>query len=276
MTQSKSILITGCSSGIGLACARVLRGRGWRVLATARKPADLDMLRNDVGVEAIALDLEQEASVVACAESALALTKGALTALFNNGAYGQVGAMEDITSATLRRQLEINVIAQHELARRIVPSMRRQGHGRIVQCSSVLGLVSAPYRGSYCASKFALEALTDSMRLELAGTGIHVSLIEPGPIRTKFVETAMANFIATVDIEASPHRDLYLTRLERMKAGGKAAFKLEPEAVAQKLIHALESSRPKKRYYVTTPTYLAAGLKRFAPQSAIDWFVRQM
>lgn len=276
MTHSKSILITGCSSGIGLACARVLKSRGWRVLATARKPADLDMLRNGIGVEALALDLEQEPSVAACAESALALTKGALTALFNNGAYGQVGAMEDITSATLRRQLEINVIAQHELARRIIPSMRRQGHGRIVQCSSVLGLVPAPYRGSYCASKFALEALTDSMRLELAGTGIHVSLIEPGPIRTKFVETAMANFIATVDIEASPHRDLYLARLERMRAGGKAAFKLEPEAVALKLIHALESSRPKKRYYVTTPTYLAAGLKRFAPQSAIDWFVRQM
>ncbi len=276
MTQTKSILITGCSSGIGLACARVMKYRGWRVLATARKPEDLAMLRIEIGVEAITLDLEHETSVAACADEALTLTGGQLTALFNNGAYGQVGAMEDITSATLRRQLEINVISQHELARRIVPSMRRQGHGRIVQCSSVLGLVSAPFRGSYCASKFALEALSDSMRLELTGTGIHVSLIEPGPIRTKFVETAMANFLATVDIENSPHRDLYRARLERMKTGGKVAFKLEPEAVAQKLVHAVESARPKKRYYVTTPTYLAAGLKRLAPQSAVDWFVRQM
>jgi NAD(P)-dependent dehydrogenase (short-subunit alcohol dehydrogenase family) len=276
MTRQKSILITGASTGIGLASARMLKARGWHVLATARKHEDLQRLSRDEGVEALQLELADPASVAACATEALSRTDGKLTALFNNGAYGQVGAMEDITGDVLRRQFEVNVFAQHELTRLIIPAMRCNGEGRIVQCSSVLGLVAAPWRGSYCAAKFALEALSESMRLELAGSGIHVSLIEPGPIRTNFVPTALANFVATVDIDASPHREMYKRRLESMKTGGKTAFKLEPEAVALKLVHAVESARPKTRYYVTKPTYFAAILKRTAPQPVIDWFVRQM
>jgi NAD(P)-dependent dehydrogenase (short-subunit alcohol dehydrogenase family) len=273
---ARTILITGCSSGIGLASARVMSARGWHVIATARKETDLAMLRADLKVDAVQLELADQNSVAACADRALSLAGGHIDALFNNAAYGQAGAVEDLCVDLLRRQFEVNLFAQHELIRRLLPGMRRQGHGRIVQCSSVLGLVAAPWRGAYCASKFAMEGLTDSMRIELAGSGVHISLIEPGPIRTRFVENALANFLKTIDIDGSVHRAAYEARVERMKLGRNEIFKLEPEAVAEKLVHAVESPRPKKRYYVTKPTYFAAVLKRVAPQSTIDWFVQKM
>lgn len=275
MTQ-KSILITGASSGIGLASARLLRGHGWRVLATARTQQDADMLSRDVGVEVLYLDLADPKSIAWCAEQALRMTDGELTALFNNGAYGQVGAVEDLSTDLLRRQLEVNVIGTHDLTRRLIPSMRAAGAGRIVQCSSVLGFVSVPYRGAYCASKYALEALSDALRLELKGTGIYVSIIEPGPIRTRFVETALANFRATIDIENSVHRDTYQARLNAMEQGGKSTFKLEPEAVAWKLVHAVESKSPKRRYMVTVPTYAAAAGRRFLPAPLADWLAQKI
>jgi len=274
--SERTILITGCSSGIGLASARVMKRRGWRVLATARRADDLAMLENEVGVEALPLELSDRDSIAGCAEAALSRTAGRLDVLFNNAAYGQVGAVEDLSAETLRRQIDVNLIGTHDLTRRIIPAMRRQGSGRIVQCSSVLGLVAAPYRAAYCASKFALEALSDGLRVELSGTGIHVSIIEPGPIRTRFVEHALANFRASIDIEGSPHRETYHARLAAMEKGGKTTFKLEPEAVAAKLVHAAESPRPRIRYYVTVPTYLAAALKRLAPSSIIDSFIKKM
>jgi NAD(P)-dependent dehydrogenase (short-subunit alcohol dehydrogenase family) len=266
----RSILITGCSSGIGLASARTMKARGWRVLATARRPDDLERLESEEGVEALPLELADPASIAACAEEALERTGGKLDALFNNAAFGQVGAVEDLTSDLLRHQLETNVVGVHELTRRILPAMRANGRGRIVQCSSVLGLVTGPYRGAYCASKFALEALTDALRLELRGTPIRVALIEPGPIHSRFLEHALQNFRATIDVDASPHRETYLARLAAMEAGGKTTFKLPPEAVAAKLVHAVESPRPRARYYVTTPTYFAAALKRLLPTSLLD------
>ncbi len=276
MSDHGTILITGASSGIGRAAAKVLSARGWRVLATARRREDLERLRDEDGVEAVPLELTDAASIAACAEAALTATGGKLTALFNNAAFGQVGAVEDLDAELLRRQLEVNMIGTHELTRRLVPSMRANRRGRIVQCSSVLGLVAAPYRGAYCASKFALEALSDAMRHELAGSGISVSLIEPGPIRTRFVETALANFRTTIDIEGSPHRERYLARLEGMAAGGRQTFKLEPEAVVAKLVHALEARRPRTRYYVTTPTHIAAGLKRLLPTALLDRLVTRL
>jgi len=275
MTQ-RSILITGCSSGIGLASARMLKARGWRVLATARTDADRAMLTDEVGVEALHLDLADPGSIARCALEVLELTDANLDAVFNNAAYGQVGAVEDLTPDVLRRQIEVNVIGTHDLTRRLIPAMRAVGHGRIVQCSSVLGFVAVPYRGAYCASKFALEALTDAMRHELKGTGLHVSLIEPGPIRTRFVEHALANFRATVDIEGSAHRETYLARLAAMEQGGKSTFKLDPEAVAWKLVHAVESPRPRRRYMVTVPTYVAAAGKRFLPAPLADWLVQRI
>lgn len=275
MTQ-KSILITGCSSGIGFASARIMRGRGWRVLATARTAEDRDRLLGEVGCEVLYLDLADRDAIARCASEALRLTDGALDALFNNAAYGQVGAVEDLTPEILRRQLEINLVGTHDLTRQLIPAMRYRGSGRIVQCSSVLGFVSAPFRGAYCASKFALEALSDAMRHELKGSGILVSIIEPGPIRTRFVEHALANFRATIDIEHSAHRETYLARLASMEQGGKQTFKLEPEAVAHKLAHAVESKRPRRRYKVTVPTYLAAAGKRFLPDSIGDWLVQRL
>lgn len=266
---TRSILITGCSSGIGHASAQVMKARGWRVLATARRPDDLKRLAA-MGFDAVALELGDPESVAACAATALDLTGGRLDALFNNAAYGQPGAVEDITGDVLRRQFEVNVIGTHDLTRRVVPAMRRAGHGRIIHCSSVLGLVAAPWRGAYSASKFALEALADSMRLEFAGSGLHIVLIEPGPIRTRFIESAMAAAHANVDIAGSVHRDTYQALIAGMARGGKQFFKLEPEAVAAKLVHACESRRPKTRYYVTTPTYVAAGLKRLLPDRLMD------
>jgi short-subunit dehydrogenase len=246
------------------------------VLATARTEADLDMLRREAGVEALPLELADPRSVASCAEQALRLTDGRLTALFNNAAYGQVGAVEDLDPAVLRQQFEVNLFGTHDLTRRLIPAMRANGYGRIVQCSSVLGFVSVPYRGAYCASKFALEALSDAMRHEFRGTGIHISIIEPGPIRSRFVERALANFRATVDIERSAHRETYLARLAAMEQGGKSTFKLEPEAVAWKLVHAVESPRPRRRYAVTIPTHIAAVSKRLLPASISDWIAQRI
>ena len=271
----RSILITGCSSGIGLDAARTMKSRGWRVIATARTPADLARLKNEDGLEVLHLELADPQAIAACADAALQMTNGKLDAIFSNAAYGQPGAVEDLTPDLLRHQIEVNLIGTHDLARRLIPSMRANGRGRIVQCSSILGFVAVAYRGAYCASKFALEGLTTAMRLELAGTGIHVSLIEPGPIRTRFVEHAVENLEANIDIENSPHREVYRARIETMKGGGKSFFKLEPSAVTKKLIHALESPRPRRRYYVTTPTYLAAAFNRLLPAAATEYFAKK-
>jgi NAD(P)-dependent dehydrogenase (short-subunit alcohol dehydrogenase family) len=273
--MTRTILITGCSSGIGLDAVRTMKARGWRVIATARKPEDIARIESDEGVEVLHLELADSESIAACAEAALTLTGGKLDAIFSNAAYGQPGAVEDLTPDVLRQQLEVNLIGTHDLTRRLIPSMRKNGGGRIVQCSSILGFVAVSYRGAYCASKFALEALTNAMRLELTGTGIKVSLIEPGPIQSRFVENALANLLAKIEIENSPHRDTYRARIAAMKSGGKSLFKLEPAAVSKRLIHALESPRPRRRYYVTTPTYLAAIFQRVMPAAAAEYFAKK-
>ena len=272
----RSILITGCSSGIGLAAATTLKARGWRVLATARKPEDRELLEREHQLETIALELSDAESIAACAETALRLTDGKLTALYNNAAYGIIGAMEDVTGDLLRRHLEVNVIGTHELTRLIIPAMRRNGSGRIVNCSSVLGIVSGPYRGAYCASKFALEAISDAMRFELASSGIHVSLLEPGPTHSNFLPSTLATFKSTIDVAHSPHRDVYERKMKQMEAGEASRFKLGPEAVVAKLIHALDSPRPKARYMVSIPTYGAALLKRFLPGVLLDRVLARM
>ncbi|MEZ5926324.1 MAG: SDR family NAD(P)-dependent oxidoreductase [Hyphomicrobiaceae bacterium] len=273
-SNDRSILITGASSGIGLATATLLNSRGWRVLATARRDADLQHLET-MGLEALPLELSRPASIEACAQAALDRTGGQLTALFNNAAYGQPGAVEDLTVEVLKAQFEVNLFAWHDLTRRILPAMRRTGQGRIVQCSSVLGFVAPPYRGAYNASKHALEALSDSLRFELHGSGIHVSIIEPGPIETRFVANAIEMFRLNVPFAGSAHEVEYRRRLAAMEAGGKRRGKLGPEAVALKVAHAVESPRPKVRYRVTTATHLAAVGKRLLPPSLMDVLVRK-
>lgn len=267
----KSVLITGCSSGIGLCAARGLARRGWRVFATARSEEDLQNLHGE-GLQTLPLDLADSTSIHRAVDIVLEKSGGQLHALFNNGAFGQPGAVEDLRRDVLREQFETNFFGTLELTNRVIPVMRAQGGGRIVMNSSVLGFAAMPYRGAYNASKFALEGITDTLRLELTGSGIHVSLIEPGPIESRFRANAHEAYKRNIDAEHSVHREKYLAMERRLKKPGPAApFTLPPEAVLEKLIHALESTRPKARYYVTFPTYLFAALKRVLPQSAMDW-----
>ena len=273
--QGRSVLITGCSSGIGLCAAQTLKARGWRVFATARKLEDIARLKDEVGVESLYLDYAEPDSIAKAAEHVLKATGGELDALFNNGGYGQPGALEDIRRDVLRAQFEANVFGWHDLTARVIPAMRKRGQGRIVFCSSVLGLIGAPYRGAYCASKFAIEALADTLRMELQASGIHVVLIEPGPISTRFVERAIEAYRRNVDLEASHHRETYKARIACMEEGGKQTYKLGPEAVVAKLLHALDSPRPKFRYYVTLPAYAVALLRRILPAGALDAVARR-
>jgi NAD(P)-dependent dehydrogenase (short-subunit alcohol dehydrogenase family) len=266
----KSILITGCSSGIGLCVARGLKSRGYRVFATARKARDVQQLEND-GFESLQLDLADSGSITAAVDEILARTGGTLDALFNNGAYGQPGAVEDLSREVLRAQFETNLFGWHELTNRVLPVMRRQGHGRIIQNSSVLGFVALRYRGAYNASKYALEGLTDTLRLELAGTDIHVSLVEPGPVTSRFRENAFSAYQENIDPDSSVHRDKYLAMEARLQTKGPVVpFTLPPEAVLKKVIHALESRRPRARYYVTFPTWLFGTLKRLLSTRLLD------
>jgi NAD(P)-dependent dehydrogenase (short-subunit alcohol dehydrogenase family) len=266
----KTILITGSSSGIGAAAARVLHARGWQVFATARKPADVERL-NAEGLESLVLDLDDSASIRAAVEEILSQTGGRLDALFNNGGFGQVGAVEDLTRDALREQFETNLFGWVELTNLVIPVMRAQGHGRIVMNSSVLGYAAFPYRGAYNAVKFAVEGITDTLRLELRGTGIEVALIEPGPIVTRFRDNCLPHFEKHINWRDSVHRAQYEGQLERLSKPGPAApFTLGPEAVVEKLLHALESPYPQARYPVTTPAVAFAWLKRFFSTGLMD------
>ncbi|MDX2423861.1 MAG: SDR family oxidoreductase [Amphritea sp.] len=270
----KTILITGCSSGIGYHVAIGLRQRGYRVIASARQQQDVDRLKQQ-GLEAIQLDLEHSESIQQAMDWVEAETGGELYALFNNGAYGQPGAIEDLSRDVLRQQLEINLLGWHELTCRVLPLMRRQGFGRIIQNSSVLGLIAMRFRGAYNTSKFALEGYTDTLRQELTGTGIHLSLIEPGPVTSQFRANGLKAFKANIDVEASPFRKSYKKVLQRLSTEdkGEDPFTLGPEAVLDKVIHALESKRPKARYYVTFPTYLFGFLRRVLSTRMLDWIL---
>ncbi len=271
--MTKSILITGCSSGIGLCVARGLRERGYRVFASARKPHDVERLKKD-GFESLQLDLDDSESIQNAADQVIKETHGQLYALFNNGGFGQPGAVEDLDRKTLRAQFETNLFGTIELTNRLIPSMRNQGKGRIIQNSSLLGLTVLPYRGAYNSCKFALEGITDTLRLELYGSGVFVSLIEPGPIESRFRENAFKAYQRNIDKVHSVHREHYEATESRLtKKGPAVPFTLPPEAVFKRVIHALESPRPKIRYYVTFPTYLFATLRRLLPYRLLDRFL---
>ncbi len=269
--MQKSILITGCSSGIGLDAAHGMRARGWRVFASCRQQRDCDRLRAQ-GFESPRIDYQDTDSITAGLAEVIEATGGTLDALFNNGAHGLPGAVEDVPTDGLRFIFESNVFGWHELTRQVIPVMREQGHGRIVQNSSVLGLVAFPWRGAYVATKYAIEGLTDTMRLELRGSGVKVILIEPGPITSKIREKAIPVFERFVDWENSVLRDRYeASLLKRLYEGsGPDRCELPASAVTNKLAHAVEAKRPKARYYVTTPTYIAGYLRRILPTKAID------
>jgi NAD(P)-dependent dehydrogenase (short-subunit alcohol dehydrogenase family) len=265
MIDRPSIIVTGCSSGIGAWCARALLKDGWRVFATVRKAEDLAALEND-GIEAFLMDYTKPDTISKLVDDVFARTGGRLDALFNNGAYGQAGAVEDLPVGALRLQLETNVIGWHDLTRRIIPAMRAQGHGRIVQCSSILGIVPFKWRGAYNASKFALEGLTLTMRMELEGSGIEVSLIEPGPITSRFTANAIVNIERFIDLKGSVHAVEYERQMRRLKGeSGSAKGKLEPDAVYTALKRALTAKKPKPHYIVTQPAKQGALLKKLLP-----------
>ncbi|MBB3444622.1 SDR family oxidoreductase [Rhizobium sp. BK379] len=273
MADPRIIVVTGCSSGIGAYCARALKADGWRVFATVRKAEDLSSLEAD-GIEAVLMDYTQPETISALVDAVAERTGGRIDALFNNGAYGQPGAVEDLSAQALRDQFETNVFGWHELTRLVIPFMRRRGQGRIVQCSSILGLVPYRYRGAYTASKFALEGLSITLRMELQGSGIHVSLIEPGPITSRFTTNALAKIKEHIDLENSPHAVEYRRQLARLEGSGPVnRHKLGPEAVYAALKRALNSKNPKPHYPVTIPAKQGILLKRLLPS---DLFYRLM
>jgi len=266
----RPVLITGCSSGIGYCAALTLQQRGYPVFATVRNIADIAKLESH-GITTYHLDLDDKASIEKALNNVLQTTDGKLYGLFNNGGFGQAGAVEDLPTAALRAQFETLVFGWHELTRRVIPIMRAQNAGRIVQNSSVLGFAAMPYRGAYNSAKFAIEGLSDTLRLELAGSNVFVSIIQPGPIRSKFRENGVAKLKQHINLEKSVHTKHYQATLERLTTTGDASrFTLAPDTVVKKLVHALEAETPKSRYRVTTPTIAFAVAKRLLPTSLLD------
>lgn len=268
----KSILITGCSSGIGYCAAVGMRAQGWRVFAACRKPEDCARLQAE-GFESPLLDYTDSATIDAALEEVLSATGGTLDVLFNNGAHGTPGAVEDLPTDALRAIFEANFFGWHHLTRAVIPVMRQQGHGRIIQCSSVLGFVTMPWRGAYNATKFALEGLTDTLRLEMRDTPIDVILIEPGPVTSKIRQNAVIHYEKWIDWRSSARRTQYENGLNKRlyENRGPDPFELPPTAVLEKLIHACDTPRPQARYYVTVPTYAMGLLRRVLPTRALDW-----
>ena len=274
----KSILITGCSSGIGYDAAKTLAATGWRVLATCRKMADAKRLSTE-GLEAFVLDLADEASVAQGAETALTRTDGQLFALFNNGAFAIPGASEDLPRAAYRDIFETNLFGQIDLTNRILPAMRKNGRGRIIMNSSILGFAAMRYRGAYNATKFAMEGLTDTMRLENPDPDIHFILIEPGPVTSRIRENSVPHFERWIDTDNSRHADAYQSTVKPRLYTEKTKpdrFELPASAVTEKLLHALTAHKPKSRYFVTTPTYIAHYLRRLLPLGWCDAIQRRL
>ncbi|MGR5253099.1 SDR family oxidoreductase [Vibrio astriarenae] len=264
------VVVTGCSSGIGYASLAPLKAAGYHVIAACRNPIDVERIQNE-GYQCVKLDLDDPKSIAQCAEEIATLTQGKLYGLFNNAAYGQPGALEDLPVAALKAQFTTNLFGWHDLTQRLLPLMHNSDSARIIQNSSVLGFAAMKYRGAYNASKFALEGYTDTLRLELADTHIRVSLIEPGPIETRFRANALKAFLCWVSPENSRHAEQYriqIKRLEKEQSG--STFALPAQACIPPLLHALNSSRPKRRYRITTPTKVFAFLKRVLPTLLLD------
>lgn len=272
MSAQKTILITGCSSGIGYDAAHGLKKRGWRVFATCRKPEDCTRLESE-GLESFPLDYTDAATMETAVTETLNRTGGTLDALFNNGAYGTPGLLEDMPTEALRLNFETNFFAQHDLTRRLIPTFRKQGHGRILMNSSVLGFVTLPWRGVYNSTKFAMEGWADTFRLELQGTDIHMILIEPGPITSDIRRNSIPHFEKWVDYKSSARvADYEAKMLPRLydESGKPDAFELPATATTEAVYKALMAPNPRARYRITTPTKMMAVLKRLLPTRMMD------
>lgn len=255
--------------------AHSLAKSGWNVLATCRKQTDCDRLTAE-GLTSFPIDVSDPSSIASGFEMAMQASSGRIDAIYNNAAYAIPGAVEDLPTAALRAIFETNLFGLHDLTTRAVRVMRKQGHGRIIQCSSVLGLVGIRWRGAYAATKFALEGLTEALRIELHDTPIKVITINPGPIPTKFRVNSIPHFERWIDWKESDQRKRYeaslLSRLYT-PSGKPDAFERPPSAVSSAIIKALEASNPRPHYYVTGATYLADGLRRFAPDRLRAWIL---
>jgi len=274
----KAILITGCSSGIGICAATMLKDRGYRVFATARKMEDVAALAAQ-GFESLPLDMNDSQSIKQALDTILERTHGKLFAVFNNAGYLQAGAIEDITRDMTRAQFETNVFGPMELVRLVLPVMRKQGYGRIIQNTSILGVVAMPYYGAYNASKFALEGFSNTLRHELRGSSIFVSIIAPGPITSKLRGNAFQLYQDTLrDQQSGAHEKAYAKMEESYFKPGKQDLKIMkgPEIVVKQLIHALESPHPKAHYFIGTPAKLLAFLNRILPDSTLDWIISKL
>ncbi|HAT6935728.1 TPA: SDR family NAD(P)-dependent oxidoreductase [Legionella pneumophila] len=271
--NTKVILITGCSSGIGFDAVFALKKRGHRVIASCRKTEDVQKLLNK-GVEALLLDVSNPISIQSAFAQLLIMTSGHLDVLINNAGYGQVGALEDISRDILRQQFETNVFGLQDLTNLVIPVMREQGQGRIINISSILGVVSMPFRGAYNASKYALEGLSDTLRLELSGSGIKIITIEPGPINSRFRDNAVDFSLQQIPMEKSYFKNQYKTMLSNFKQKkADSLFTRNTDAVIKKLVHAVESRKPKPKYPVTFPAYFLIGLKRILTTRLLDKFI---
>lgn len=268
--NSKVILITGCSSGIGFDTAFALQKMGYRVIASCRKMPDVEKL-SSMGVETLCIDVNDSASIQEGFSQFLSKTSGRLDVLINNAGYGQAGALEDIPRDVLRQQFETNVFGLMELTNLAIPVMRQQGHGRIINISSVLGLISMPFRGAYNASKYAVEGLSDTLRLELHAANIPVITIEPGPIESRFRDNVVDGTLKKIDMEHSFFKKQYQVMLTSFKqTKSDSIFTKKPDAVIKKLIHAIEAKKPKAKYPVTFPTHLFIFLKRVLTTRLLD------
>ena len=264
----RSVLITGCSSGIGLCLALGLKKAGYRVFATARKSNDVEKLKQ-LGLESHQLDLTSSESIKLAMNEIYSQTD-TLYGLIHNGAYGQVGALEDISREVLEAQFQANVFGWHELTNLVLPVMRKNNSGRVIYLSSVLGFVAMPFRGPYNASKFAIEGLVDTLRLELINTNIQLSLIQPGPIDSQFRANAYLAFKDNVNMDNSNYQANYQGMIERLNSSKLATFTLAPESILSCVLHALEAPKAKIHYRVTFPTKLFALLKRILPSRILD------
>lgn len=270
MSNKKHILITGCSSGIGRYCAKALHVKdNYKVYATSRTKEDVQKLKNE-GLWACRLDLNDSESIQDGLDEILAQSGGRLDILFNNGAYGQPGAVEDLSDEALKAQFQTNVFGTQELTNKVLKIMRQQNSGRIIYNSSILGFVAMAYRGAYNASKFAIEGLVDTLRLELVESNIKAILIEPGPIRSDFRKNSLQKFSENIDVENSFHHDFYKQTLKRLQKEGDSPFTLPPNAVYEALLKAMEDKNPKARYRVTKPTTWLWYLKKILPTPLLD------
>jgi len=266
----KTILITGCSSGIGYDAAHALHKKGYKVFATARKNDDIQRLQNE-GLEALQLDVTQIKTIESCFTQILIKTNGKLDAVFNNAGFGQPGALEDIETQFLREQFETNVFGLHEVTKRAIKIMRKQGYGRIIEHSSVLGLISLRFRGAYNASKYAIEGLCDTLRLELKGSNIYVISLNTGPITSNFRKNATQKFIHNIAYKNSYFAQAYKNELLNVdEKKEKDIWTKESNLVIEALIHALESPIPKQHYHITMATKILALLKRVLPTPLLD------